>query len=182
MKHNYEPGDYAEIYFILFKNKGTGEKQIHAWSDDKTLIKFYLDFHKCDSFIVKKRYDKIENIASILDENTHDEINISYITIRNPDEKKRHKEPIKRIAVPITETEMNFIQAETNSCLSTRIGYHDIYDALKFLKPKYQMALCDIKLPEVAAFVINGKRSKFVESLQYDELMVLMMSFQDKFG
>ena len=57
----YEPGDIATFYFII-KEDGNN-KEIKAWSDKKQLVEFYMDFHKCPKFRLKKITKPIEVLS-----------------------------------------------------------------------------------------------------------------------
>lgn len=177
----YEHGDIVTYYFIV-ANNNVGGSIIQAWTDDKNLAKFYMDFHKSDNLIMKSVTKRIDDIYKILEENVHDEIKIHNITTRNV-EKKRKKDPEDmRICIPATETESNFISSEVSTFMASRIRYSYLNSAIPYLKNKYKFALEDIFLPEVIDFVCNNRTPASIQHIVCDELMVLYRSFPEMFG
>lgn len=175
----YEEDDIATFYFIVFEpDNYRDENTIVAWSDDKRMAEVYMEFHHCDKLKLKKKTDYLYRITEILNENIHDEINIYNININDPKKPGR----VKSIQIPATETEFRFINEETNTFLSSRICYSYINEAFPYLKNKYQKALTNIFLYDVMKKVLHERGSKFIEEVQFDQLMVLFTCFSDRFG
>ena len=110
---NYSRGDIATFYFVIYD---TDDKIIKAWSDNKQLVDFYLKFHSCKKFSLKKITDTIENISKVLEENYHDEIVLYHALIKN-------KKSSKLVTIPATQSEINYINEECQMFLYTRIDY-----------------------------------------------------------
>lgn len=176
MSKKYERGDIATYYFII--KKKNGEKAIQAWTDNKELAKLYVDFHHCSMFSIKKHTALIEEIVDILNENTHDEVKIAYINIRDP--KNPHK--IKSMAIPATDTEIAMINEECNTYLASFIDYSYMNQAIPYLKKKYIEALRDIFLIDVMNKVIHERRSVFTDTVSLDQLMILYTCYEENFG
>lgn len=176
MQSKYERGDIATFYFVI-KTKD-GEKIIQAWTDNKELAKMYMDFHKCTKFSIKKLTATIDEITDILNENVHDEIKIFYLNIRDP--KDEHK--IKSLAVPATETEMQLVNEECNTFLSSYIDYSYMNQCIPYLKKKYKQALKDIFLLDTINKVLHERRSVFSDTVLLDQLMVLYTCYEENFG
>ena len=132
----YEPGDIATFYFII-KEDGNN-KEIKAWSDKKQLVEFYMDFHKCPKFRLKKITKPIEEIRKITEESYHDEITIGHIRVRDREKKKGD---VKLITIPATQNELNFLSEESSNFLSTSMEYSYLNGVIPYLKKKYREAL-----------------------------------------
>ncbi len=174
----YEPDDIVTYYFILKKNEDDRSKTIQAWTDDKTLAKFYMDFHRCNNFILKKYTNKMKEISLLCDENLHDEIHICNFMIRD----KKNENEVDTILIPATTTEFQFIKEECDNFMSTYISYSFINEAFPYLKNKYQEALKDILLLDVINQTIHNKSSSVIQMINFDQLMILLYSFQKNFG
>lgn len=176
----YEHGDIATYYFIIME--GIGETIIRGWTDNKSLAKFYMDFHKSDNLIMKSMTKSIDDIYKILEENVHDEIKILNITTKNIERRKRKDPESVKISIPATETERDFISTETSNFFASHIRYSYLNSALPYLKNKYQEALKDIFLFDVINQVCNNRCTGAVQHIECDELMVLYHSFPEMFG
>lgn len=174
---NYEPGDIATFYFVI-RNDDNG-KMIKAWTDRKSLLEFYMDFHKCPKYNIKKITKTIEEIHKITEENYHDEISIGNIYMKDRDGKNGDK---KMVALPITENEFRFVREECASSFSSRINYSYLNGVLPYLKGKYREALADIFLSSIINKELNNKKDKYTECIDFDQLMLLFRSFPDDFG
>ena len=67
----YEEGDIVTYYFIIVEDGN--DKRIQAWSDHKELVKYYMEFHKCKYYSIKKVDDIFERVMDIINENANDE-------------------------------------------------------------------------------------------------------------
>lgn len=172
----YEPGDTATFYFVVFDDDDN--KRIVGWTDDKMLAKFYMEFHNCKRMDLKSKTATVEELYQIINENVHDEINIYNFIIRDSGKKNK----TTTVSAPATETEWNFVMSETNTFMESRIAYGALNEIIPFLKDKYQRALRDILLPTVIMQVVHNKRSKQLEQIEFDQLMILYNSFPDMFG
>lgn len=175
----YEKDDIVTYWFVIMKDND--DSCVQAWTDDKDLLNYYIDFHKCKLFKVKKITDTMQNIYEILNNSAHDEIGIYYVNIKNPNPKPGKE--FKTIAVPMTETESRFVQEECSTFLATKIPYSQITHMIGFLKNKYQHALEGILFIDVMRTVLAEQRpTPLLQSIMMDELRILFESFPDKFG
>ena len=170
----YDYDDIITVYFVV--NDRDGSPIIKAWSDEKEYCKVYMDFHRCKKYKLKSISDTADRIYSIIEENNFDEIGLYNITVHDPDGGS------KLISVPLTGTEYNFIQTETNEWMMSRIDYSLINAAKDYFKDRYQDALKRIHLNDVLDSVLNLNNNAFVETVELDELMVLVRSFSNEFG
>lgn len=170
----YERGDSATFYFVI----DTERSNVVGYSDIKDLVDFYMQFHNCKRFKLKKLSDTIDRIIPIIEENNNDEIKLYNITTRDP---KNHKKS-KIIQIPATGTEINFINEETADLMSSRIAYSEINLLIRYLKKKYQRALKDIFLVDCISKIIYSKNSYVLSNIEYDQLIILLRSFHENFG
>lgn len=175
----YETGDIATYYFVVMEDDG--KNRIIGWTDKKELVKAYLEFHKCEKFKLKEVTKTIDEIGYILEENVHDEIKLLNIRVKDPDHKKG-KEETKFILIPETEFSSIFISSEEQTFLASRINYSYINSAVPYLKDKYQKALNDIFLLDIIDAAINNKDTKIGRKMLFDELLILVRNFPDRFG
>jgi hypothetical protein len=171
----YSVGDIVTYYFIVQKDDNNS-KVIKAWTDNKKLAKFYLEFHHCPNFRLKKLTDRIENISKITEENYHDEIVLYNALIKGKGGKS------KIIVIPATEIEIRFINEECQSFLYTKIDYSYLSNAIPFMKEKYQKAFDNIFLNSIIKKVIEERSDKYNSLIELDQLQVLVESFPDSFG
>ena len=174
----YEPGDIATFYFII-SNDGD-IKRIKAWSDRKQLLDYYMDFHKCPKYSIKKITKPIEEINKILEENYHDEIEIGNLYIKDP--KGKHNDDKKIISVPITSNEIKCIDEECATALASRVGYSYLNGSVPYLKGKYREALDDIFLSSMIQRAIHTRTDKISRYIEFDQLIVFFRFFPDEFG
>lgn len=173
----YEPGEIAKYYFVIYTDE-KDEKTVQAWSDNKGLVDMYMEFHKCKYFKVKVVSNYIEEIVKLLEENLHDEIKPYRINTRDP----KRKGEVIGMTIPATETEVTYINEETNTFMSSLIGYADLNELIPYLKKKDREAIRNILLEDITAKVCHERRSKIVETVHLDQLMVLYKLFPRKFG
>lgn len=172
----YESNEIVTFYFIIINNKG--DKRIQAWTDNKEYAKIYLEFHNSKNLSIKKLTKPLKEMRKILEENANDKIQIApRITIKNRDKKNKHDEDFKTVAIPITRTELTFINEEVATFMMTTVGYSQISEMMPLLKNKYQKALHDIFLDHVIRKVIYQQNNNIVQSIKLDELLVLFKSF-----
>lgn len=172
----YDEGDLATYYFVI--NDNGVDRIIQGWTDNKDLANSYMEFHKCKNYKLKTVTKNIEEISEILEDNKHDEIQIKNIVIRHP----KHPSKMKYVPAPITETEWRFINEECKTLLSSMVNYAFLNSAIPYLKGKYKEDLERILLIDAIRVTIHGKRSPILESVQLDQMMVLLYSFKDNFG
>nr|DAR89207.1 MAG TPA: hypothetical protein [Caudoviricetes sp.] len=170
----YEHGDDAKFYFVIKKRKGE-EKYIKGYTDNKSLAKFYMNFHRCKRFRMKEVENTIDEIRPLIEENLNDEITIGYIKVEG-----KHGEE-KMIAVPVTETEMQFIREESGTYMATSVDYSLIHSIFPLLRKKYRSALEGIFLKAICNFVINNRFEPIINSIFLDNLKILYRSFPDEF-
>lgn len=175
----YEMGDVVTYYFVVFANDEN--KSIKGWSDNKELVKFYMEFHNCEDMVLKSITKRIEEIVKITEENCHDEIRIYNITIRNRGKRKKG-EPATIVSIPATRTESTFITEEANTFLTSNIRYSFLNSAIPYLKGKYRDALDNIFLTDVINKTCNNRDSPITEKVEMDQLILLFKSFPETFG
>lgn len=173
----YEPGDIAKYYFVIFTGPD-GESTVQAWTDNKDLLDMYLKFHKCKRFEVKVVSNYIEEIIKLCEENRNDEILLYRINTRDP----KKKGEVMGMTIPATNTEVTFINEETNTFMTSMISYSKINELIPYLKKKDREALHNIFLEDITAKVCHERNSKLVQMIQLDQLMVLYKLFPEKFG
>lgn len=174
----YDEDDIVTYYFVISSNN-KGDKQIAAWTDDKQLAKFYMDFHNCKHFRLKVISDMpIKNIGDIVDECLHDEIGIYNIKVRNNNKRGE----MKTISIPATESEMLFVNADAQSYFASYVDYGFLNMVIPYLKDKWQVVLNDILLDDVIKLVIHNRQSKYLQHIELDQLALLCKSFIDNFG
>ena len=176
----YEDDEVITYYFII-KEDDFGKKIIQAWTENKTLAKYYMEFHKCKDFRLKILTDTSKNISKIVEENLHDEILIYNLITKNR-KKNKKGEDIVTIAVPLTSTEKKFIQDEIETLGATSVDYGCINDAMSYLKNKHQQTLQSIFLLDMIKSVVYSQNNKFVHNIEFDELMLLYKHFDYNFG
>lgn len=178
----YDVDDIVTYYFIIHKYQGnTGEiTQIHAWTNNKLLARYYMEFHNCKDLVLKEKTDTLKKIVAITEENVHDEIGIRDLITRDPDNKSGTG--WTHIRVPLTNNEARLIDEECHSMLSSSIRYDYLESAIHYLKPKYQRALRDILLIDVISKVLHGKEPNILQHIQLDQLSILYQSFPTYFG
>lgn len=172
----YDSGDMATFYFVVKENHQ--EKEIKGWTDIKQLAEFYMDFHKCPSYRLKKITKTIEDIVRITEENRNDEIEIVNIYVKDRD----NIGDVKIIVIPATETERQFIREETETCFASRIAYGYLNGAIPYLKNKYKEALNDIFLLSIINKTVHNRNDKHNRRIDFDQLMVLFRAFPNDFG
>lgn len=175
MKEKYQDDDLVTYYFVI--NNDGKNSTIQGWSDNKNMIKCYMEFHSCKRFHVKELTKTFEEIARILDENNNDEIKIFNITTRS----KKHPHRVEYIPVPMTATEFSFVNSECQSFLSSMVNYTFIDSALPYIKERYKHDLKMTMLLDVIGSTVHAKHSKLIEEVQFDQLMVLLYLFNQNF-
>ena len=177
LAHHMKNDMYEQLYEDYKKDKELNSSKITAWSDNKTLIKYYLDFHNCDTFQTIKVEGTLEEYSDLLNDNIHDEITIANIRIR--DSEKPYKEKV--LQIPATETEMDLLLAEEDSYSSGRIDYGVIEKYYHRMKNKYKKIFDNILLTDVMMKVIHGNDSNYLEKIKQDQLAILYRLFSGYF-
>lgn len=177
----YESGDIATYYFIVKDDKEEDLKFIRAWTDKKLLAEYYMEFHNCPSYSLKKITKTIDEIQEITEENTEDQIKIANVITRKREGKRAGKD-IETIQIPVTETELRFIASECNTMAAGLVGYSYLNASVPFLKKKYQKALATLLLPSLIMASCHNQRDKYVQQIELDELMILFKGFPHDFG
>ena len=176
----YQSGDIVTFYFVI-KDMGS-EKIIQGWTDNKEIAKFYIEFHKCKDFKLKKITNTIEEINKISEENWNDEIKLFNIITRNRNKKSKHDDNFETIAIPATETEIRFVREETSTFLASRINYGLLNEVIPYMKKKYRDVLESIFLTDIIRKVIYNKNERITQLVEIDQLMILYKSFPENFG
>lgn len=173
---SYELDDIITLYFVVKKDKDRDINFIQAWSKDKKLVNFYMEFHHCKNFHLKKVTGRVKDIRCYINENIYDEIGIYHISVIN-------KDKLKTMYIPATETEISFIREEEDTFFGSRINYSYINSVIPYLKDKYKRALKDILLIDIIMTQVNNRSStNIIQSIEFDELKLLFRYFNDNFG
>ena len=170
----YDSNDQCTAWFVIYEDH-LGSRII-GYSDDKSYIDAYMQFHKCKHMRVKKITDRADHMFEIINENANDEVGIYNIETRGKNNK------LKQIAIPMTHTEAVFVQSESNDILASRVDYTFINEMKDYLKGKYRDAIKAIGLESVIRQVIYNKGDNFIHSLEMDDLLILFRSFPTYFG
>lgn len=172
--------DQVTVYFVMLKDPQHDKKIIKAYTDNKDLVKFYLEFHNCKYYSLHKLEDTYGKIVPILNENHQQEIGISYIYTRDPKRKNKDK-PMKLIPVPLTTLEVDWLEELHSTSCGAMVNYHFIHDSLwPILKDKYQKALSVIGLKDAIVKEIYNNKNVF-SRIWYDDVALLSKFFQDEF-
>lgn len=173
---SYTTDDQVTFYFIISEHSSSNE--VKAWTDNKTLAEFYMEFHNCKRYrlrTVKKRY---KEVVPILNENHNDEIEVVNLVTKSDNKKD---DGYKIIQIPATTAEMSHIRdAQSTSC-STLIDYSNINKFITLFKKKYQKAFGDIGLTDTIKHEIYNKSTEFTDNLQLDGLRLLFRLFKEDF-
>jgi hypothetical protein len=172
----YDEDDIVTYWFVVNKTKYE-TKQIQAWSDNKELIKFYMEFHNCKRFELVKMTNTMKEIMKVIEENVHDEVMLCNINTRDP----KNKNKIKMIQIPATATEMNYIREESTDFMLSHIHYSYLESVVPYLKDKYKYALKNTLLLDVIKKVIYNQSSPSLEYLGVDQLKIMINLFPDNF-
>ena len=175
MKEKYQDDDLVTYYFVI--NDDGRNKMIQAWSDDKKMVKFYMEFHNCKRFYMKELTKTFDEITKILDENNNDEIKIFNLTTRS----KKHPHRVEYVPVPMTASEFSFIDSECKSYLSSMVNYSFISSALPYIKERYKHDLKMTMLIDIIDSVVHAKHSKLVEEIQFDQLIAFLYLYNQNF-
>lgn len=172
---SYDLNDQTTFYFIIFENRKNTE--ITGWTDDKSTAEFYLKFHNCKNYKLRKVKKIYKRIVPILNENVNNEIEIMNILTAEKGNKRR----VKVIQIPMTRDEFSLVNDTTSTFCSNMIDYSIISNYMHKLKPKYQRALLDIKLPDIIDSEIYNNPSKFTKSIDIDQLKLLFKLLPQNF-
>lgn len=175
----YEPGDIVTIYLVIMK-RPNGKSGIQAWSMNKDMAQCYMKFHNCPNFKMKSFRGTIEEVNRLTEENINDEIGIFNIRTHNPD--KPDSKKAVALPIPMTDTEYQHITSECSSFMANDINYSFMAEAYDYMKPEYQRLFRNILMYEVCQFVVHNKPSRILETIEFDQLLVLARSFPENFG
>ena len=156
----YEPGDIVTIYLVIMK-RPNGKSGIQAWSMNKDMAQCYMKFHNCPNFKMKSFRGTNEEVNRLTEENINDEIGIFNIRTHNPD--KPDSKKAVALPIPMTDTEYQHITSECSSFMANVITYSS-------------------RMYEVCQFVVHNKPSRILETIEFDQLLVLARSFPENFG
>lgn len=175
----YELSDLVTFYFVIRPDeRASGGSEIKAWTDDKSLLQFYLEFHQCSQYVTRKLNKTFKEMIKILNENHNDEITIAHITTKSDSK----RDPIKMIAIPATNSELSVLRDSQTSGCAPIINYTAIHDYLPKFKGKYQQVFREIGLYDLVGQELYNRSTEFTTGLQIDELMMLFRAFPAEFG
>lgn len=144
---SYDPEDDETTLYIAYVDD---EKYgLKGWTQNKQLMKYFLEFHNCDKIKHKKYTDTNKNIIEFANNNMAYEIEIHRIKSQDNDGK-----PID-LYVPMTSSEMSDIVDSCTYFNAHNINYNSIISAYKVLKRKYQEALNILLFMDVAKHVMD---------------------------
>lgn len=169
----YEAGDIVTFHFVLEKDPKFGTKSIRAFSDNKDLVKMYMEFHNCPRFTLKTMTMSIEKMKDITNANVHDEIHIENIYIKNPNAKKGENK-LQMVQIPMTGAESVTLAADVTEFLSSAIDYAYMNSSIPYLKGKWQDVLKGIFLQDVIKKVTSPTTTNRLGWLDMDHLMVML--------
>ncbi len=176
----YESGDIVTFWFVVYHDPVAG-KRIQAFSDNKDLVKAYLEFHKCPEYSIKSMTGTIDSMVPIINENRNDELHIENINTRDPNARK-HQNRVKMIQIPITGTESVLLSDDSANFLNSAIPYSYLNSAIPYLKDKWQGVLDDIFLTDIIKHVIHRQTTKKIGYIDVDQLMLMIRLPQAHFG
>lgn len=164
---SYNPDDeFIDCWFIIYENSKQNYKEIVAWSRDKKLIKFYLDFHKSKNLVAKKLSDYKHNIVEICNAHINEEIQIGPLVTN-----LKGKPVI--IMVPLTQLDSTQVTDFTSGFNEIEINYAMLHQLIPRLKNKYQTALRTILINEIIEAVIFPKQNLRVSKILFDQIVLL---------
>lgn len=175
----FEKDDVVTCYFVIYDDSNI--RQIQAWSYSKDMAEMYMDFHKCKLYHLKTVTTRAEELSEVISENIVSQINLYNIVTKNRDPKRKKNQPSKIIPIPATDTEMALIREEESGFMSMSIDYSYLLMVVPYLKDKYQEALNGILLDDVSNAVIHNRRSKRLEHIEMDELLLMAKSLKGHF-
>jgi len=177
MKKYYDNDEYNKLYQNYKTDKKLNDNRIKAWSDSKSLAKFYLDFHNCENFKTLKVEGSLEELSEIMNENINDEINIVNIKIKDPD--KPYKEKV--VQIPMTDEEIGLVIEAQDGYLNGKIDYGIIWKYYHRMKEKYRRIFDNIFLTDIINKHHNGGSSHYLEKIGFDQLGILYRLFPNEF-
>lgn len=172
---SYNPDhDFIDCYFIILEDSKKGLNEIVAWSTNKRLIKFYLEFHGTKKLKVKKLSDYKKNLNEICNAHINEEIQIGHMTTVI-----KGKPTI--VMAPLTELDLTQINDFSGCFNEIEINYAMLHQLVPCLKSKYREALKTILLNEVIEAVIFPKQGLRVTNIHLDEVVLLHRLTMDLF-
>lgn len=172
---SYNPDDdFVNCWFVVFDDPKHKINEVVAWSKDKQLVKFYLEFHGTKKLKAKKLSDYQKNIAEMCNAHINEEIQIAHLITKVDN---------KMIAVmaPVTQLDLTQIHDFSGSFCETDINYATLHVFMSIFKNRYQKALNTILLNEVIEAVIFPKSNLRITSVHLDELVLLHRLIVDLF-
>jgi hypothetical protein len=167
--------DEVTVYVVICKEDN--EKYIKAWSDDHKLVDAYMEFHKCKSDKVVRYSMNPTEAIDFQNENSYAEIVLGAVNVMIK------KGQIKSMAIPLTQTDINFINTDTNTFFADRVRYDTLNMVFPYFKDKYQRGLRQIFLTNIISKVVHNKQDdKIANSINMDELRALIKSRAIDFG
>jgi len=177
MKTYDSPTDQATFYFIVLTTGN--QNSVKAWTDNKDMAEFYMEFHNCKNFQMRKMSNKYGEIIKIINANINDEIQIYNLLVKD----EKETDGIDVIQVPATKSEIDIMNDAINTrCASSMVDYSNMNKYVNRLKKPYQKALNKIGLLDLIASEIYNIPSKFTDNLQIDGLKLLFRLFSDYFS
>lgn len=163
----YEEGEIITCYFITDEDT----KEIKAWSKSKQLAEFFMEFHNCKKYKLKKITNTIEDIILITEENKHNEIAMASLYTRN---REGRAGEIELISLPLTDIENNLVSTETDTFFAGGVNYAFLNDRIEFLKDKYYYALSALLLNSVIKKVVHNNADDRISYVHMDQLSILL--------
>lgn len=179
---DYDPDDQVTFWFVIVRYKDGKNQMVKAWSDNKDLVDFYLQFHNSPNYSVRKVSDRYEKVLKIINGDCrNDEIQIGHLITRNRTG-KRSSDPTQLVSVPVTEPEMMHLNDMKNTTCSSIVDYSALHDIMPRLKGKYRSALVILGLEDLIRKEIHNASNKFADGIFMDDVMLLLKFFPEEFG
>lgn len=168
------------FYLVINDRLEFDDARIQAWSDQKDLAKFYMAFHRCKHFTLRKITDTLYNMNRLLDECYHGEITLYNAVTK--DRSKKRSSAYKYVRVPMTNNEIAIIKAENSGLAGTAVNYTILNDLYPYMSKKRKRLANDMMLTDAIKATIHNQPSQRIMGVKIDELYMLYRIFPETFG
>ena len=159
--------DDIVTYYIIYDTHLPWKENIAGWTDDKLIAEFYMEFHNYDGFVMKKIKGRFQEIINVLNNSINEEIDLY------SDLKTNVNGKLKEITLPLTTNECTILTLAKSTMLADLVSYEILMRAYPRFNRKYQQALKNLFLLDIAGYVLNGNESEFTADLDFDDVVVL---------
>lgn len=168
--------EIVDCYFVIHHHDMG--KTIKAYSYEKKLAQYYMKFHNCKNYELRKVSKPMKVLDNILNESNNDKITIVNIYTRD----RKHPGEKELIAVPLTSGEELLIRDDCNEFIKREINYSVIDKVFPYLKDRYKKALSRVFLPHIIQHVCHNNKNHVSKSIDFDQLFILRDFWADEFG